>query len=90
MDIRLLIDGFMAAEKTLSSAVGSWVPDRAGEIVRFVRTVEVNGEQPGIQLEVKAYPREEALKFRILLARIIHDPLRLVDFPPPFSAEANS
>jgi hypothetical protein len=24
------------------------------------------------------------------LARIIHDPLRLVDFPPPFSAEANS
>jgi hypothetical protein len=24
------------------------------------------------------------------LTRIIHDPLRLVDFPPPFSAEANS
>lgn len=66
-DIRLLIDGFMAAEKTLSSAVASWVPDRAGEILRFVRTVEINGEQPGIQLEVKAYPREEALKFRILL-----------------------
>jgi hypothetical protein len=26
----------------------------------------------------------------IILTRFIHDPLRLVDFPPPFSAEANS
>jgi transposase len=25
-----------------------------------------------------------------MLARIIHDPLRVVDFPPPFSAETNS
>ena len=29
-------------------------------------------------------------KRKLFLARIIHDPLRLVDFPPPFSAEANS
>ena len=26
---------------------------------------------------------------KAVLARIIHDPLRLVDFSPPFSAEAN-
>ena len=32
----------------------------------------------------------ERMQIRHFLTRIIHDPLRLVDFPPPFSAEANS
>jgi hypothetical protein len=66
-DIREVIDAFLAKPKTLAG-LGAWQRDSHERTYRWVRPVEIDGELPGLDLTVKAYPRNRALKFRIVLA----------------------
>jgi hypothetical protein len=45
---------------------------------------------PTVSAIYAAYEAAADHGYREHLARIIHDPLRVVDFLPPFSAETNS
>jgi hypothetical protein len=67
LDIQKVVDAFLAREKTLAGA-GSWVRDSHERSYRCIRPVEVDGELPGLDLIVKAYPRSHKLQFRIILA----------------------
>jgi hypothetical protein len=66
-DIRELIDAFLARDKTIAGA-GGWFRDSHANSYRSVHPVDVDGELPGLDLIVKAYPRRQKLKFRIVLA----------------------
>jgi hypothetical protein len=66
-DVRVLIDTFLRADKILA-VTGDWKSHQDGDDVRWIAPVEMNGEQPGINLIVKFYPNEAKLQFTILLA----------------------
>lgn len=66
-DIREVVNAFLDKGKTLAG-IGGWQRDAHERTYRWVRPVEVEGELPGFDLTVKAYPRSRALKFRIVLA----------------------
>jgi hypothetical protein len=66
-DIRDVVDAFLAKEKTLAG-LGGWRRDTHARSFRWVQPVEVEGEIPGFDLTVKAYPSRRRLKFRIILA----------------------
>jgi hypothetical protein len=66
-DIRDVVDAFLAKTKTLAG-IGGWRRDAHERSFRWVRPVEVEGELPGFDLTVKAYPRSRRLKFRIILS----------------------
>ena len=65
-DIRVLIDGFLQADKFLAG-LPQWVEDPGESCCRWSRPIEVHGEQPGLNFVVKSYPREKPPQFRILL-----------------------
>lgn len=66
-DIRDVVDAFLQKGKTLVG-IGGWRRDSHERSYRWVRPVEIEGELPGFDLTVKAYPRSRNLKFRIILA----------------------
>jgi hypothetical protein len=66
LDIRVLIDRFLATDKTLVGA-SDWQPDQNGAL-RWRVNVAVAGEiRHGFALEVKAYPELGRDRFRIIL-----------------------
>jgi hypothetical protein len=66
LDIRVIIDGYLNARKYLVG-VPAWIEDQDKGIWLWSRPLEINGEQPGINLIVKSYPSEKPTKFRIIL-----------------------
>jgi hypothetical protein len=65
-DIRDVIDVFLTKDKTLVG-IGGWRRDTHERSFRWVSPIEVEGELPGLDLTVKAYPRSRRLKFRTIL-----------------------
>lgn len=65
-DIRDVIDAFLTKDKTLAG-IGHWRRDTHERSFRWVSPIEVEGEIPGLDLTVKAYPRSRRLKFRLIL-----------------------
>jgi hypothetical protein len=66
-DVRILIDTFLRADKTLA-VMGEWKSHQDGDDLRWIAPVELDGEQHGINLVVKFYPNKPSLEFTILLA----------------------
>jgi hypothetical protein len=66
-DVRNVVDAFLAKSKTLAG-VGTWQRDSHERSFRWVRPIELEGELPGFDLTVKAYPRSHRLKFRVVIA----------------------
>jgi hypothetical protein len=66
-DVRNVVDAFLAKSKTLAG-VGTWQRDSRERSFRWVRPIELEGELPGFDLTVKAYPRSHRLKFRVVIA----------------------
>jgi hypothetical protein len=64
-DIRIIVDKFLVAEKSLVGT-SSWRIDQ-NDAHRWRVNVAVGGELSGFALEVKAYPRSDLGKFRIIL-----------------------
>jgi len=66
-DIREVVDAFLDKGKTLAG-IGGWRRDSHQRSFRWVRPIEIDGELLGFDLTVKAYPRIQPLKFRIVLS----------------------
>jgi hypothetical protein len=66
-DIRVIVDRFLAAEKSLVGT-SDWQLDQ-NDASRWRVNVAVGGELSGFALEVKAYPWSDSIKFRIILTR---------------------
>lgn len=65
-DVRVLVDGFLQARKSLAG-IPAWVEDLDRGTWRWTRAIEIDGELRGLTLLVKAYPQENPLKFRIMI-----------------------